>query len=337
MTTITTDQDSVIGQYKYMIEQELTSLVLPDRPADLYDPIKYILSIGGKRIRPMLVLLGADVFDSKQVSKALPAAMAVEMFHNFTLMHDDIMDEAPLRRGMPTVHEKWDTNVAILAGDNLMILSYEELAKSEEDKVPHLLKKFNKMAREICEGQQLDVEFENEPQISQEAYIDMIRKKTAVLLGTALEMGAIIAGSSEAQAAHLYDFGIQIGIAFQLQDDILDVYGDPKTFGKQVGGDIISNKKTILLTTAFEQASEDLKRTLDRWLAVDTSMDTGKATEKIAAVKAIYDTLDVKKIATKLQEEYVSQAYDHLEQLGLPPERLNSLRMLAQSLLTRIS
>lgn len=336
MTTIMTDQESVIGQFKGMIEEELASLAFPDCPADLYDPIKYILSIGGKRIRPLLVLLGADVFDSEQVAKALPAALAVEMFHNFTLMHDDIMDEAPLRRGMQTVHEKWDTNVAILAGDNLMVLSYDALAGSELDKVPHLLKMFNKMAREICEGQQLDVEFEKKAQITQEAYIDMIRKKTAVLLGTALKMGAIIAGASEDQAEHLYDFGINIGIAFQLQDDILDVYGDPNTFGKQVGGDILANKKTILLTTAFQHASGSLLQTLTDWSNV-TNSDPAQVVKKIEAVKAVYDALGVKRIAANLQEQYVNRAFGHLEKLEIAPERFSTLQMLAQSLLTRIN
>lgn len=337
MTTTISNHNSILVRYKSLIEEGISNLPLPDNPANLYEPIRYILGIGGKRVRPLLVLLGADVFGEDHVPKAIPAALSVEMFHNFTLMHDDIMDEAPLRRGMPTVHEKWDSNVAILAGDNLMVLAYRELAQCQADKVPHLLSMFNKMAQEICEGQQLDVEFENRSEVGQEDYVEMIRLKTAVLLGTALKMGATIAGAGEAEAENLYDFGINVGVAFQLQDDILDVYGDPKTFGKQIGGDILSNKKTILLTTALQLAKGSQKQGLTDWIAVDCLKYPEIADKKITGVKAIYDALGVKQIAIDLQEHYVHLAFEKLEQLQVAPERTQPLRMLAQSLLTRIS
>lgn len=325
----------MLENYKLMIEEGISEIGLPEQPAQLYEPIRYILRIGGKRIRPVLVLLGAELYGEKYVEEALPAALAVELFHNFTLMHDDIMDDAPLRRGVPTVHEKWNTNVAILSGDNLLILAYQELAKVGADRVPLLLPIFNQMAREVCEGQQWDMEYEKHPMIDQAAYLEMIRLKTAVLLGNALKMGAIVGGASAGDAAHLYDFGVSLGIAFQLQDDILDVYGDPTNFGKQVGGDILANKKTILLITAFAQASDVDRQALESWSAVADNGETNLAGQKIDAIRQIYDRAGVREAAEQLKETYIRNAFECLHKLRVSTEKLDKLRVLAQSLLTR--
>lgn len=325
----------MLDTYKLMINRGIEQLSLPDEPAKLYDPIRYFLQIGGKRIRPILVLLAADLYGEDRVDEALPAALAVELFHNFTLIHDDIMDEAPLRRGMQTVHEKWDTNVAILSGDNLLILAYQQLAKVKATYALPLYSIFSRMAQEVCEGQQWDMEFENRHAISQEAYIEMIRLKTAVLLGTALQMGAIIGGATPEDASHLYDFGAAIGIAFQLQDDLLDVYGDPATFGKQVGGDILANKKTILLVHAYEQANDAQKQELLQWQAFHDHGDTAREEQKITAVRHLYNQLNVQVTATKLKEDYVSKAFSSLEKMSIDQQKLGKLRALAQHLLTR--
>ena len=224
-----------LTQYKTLFLDYLKQKTVFKGPQNLYNPINYILDLGGKRMRPILVLMGVDAFDGKR-SEGLDAALAVEVFHNFTLLHDDIMDEAPLRRNQPTVHEKWDQNTAILSGDAMMILSYDYLSAYEPILFTKLMKVFNQTALEVCEGQQLDMDFENIKDVSKEAYIKMIGLKTSVLVGCALKMGAYIAGASETDAQALYDFGLNLGIAFQLQDDYLDVFGDPETFGKQVGG-----------------------------------------------------------------------------------------------------
>lgn len=320
-----------------MIDKGLAEMKLPAQPARLYEPIRYILQIGGKRIRPMLVLLAADIYGEDRVEEALPAALAIELFHNFTLMHDDIMDEAPLRRGMPTVHEKWDTDVAILSGDNLLVLAYQQLANVGPEHIHSLLFVFNRMAQEVCEGQQWDMEFEQLEMITQDSYLDMIRLKTAVLLGSALKIGAIIGGASDRDAKCLYEFGTAIGVAFQLQDDILDLYGDPKRFGKQVGGDILANKKTILLINAYAHADERQKRELLEWQGFDGARSPHRSEQKIQAVKQIYEALRVQEAAAKLKEEYVAHAFSCLDKMSVGPDKLQKLRLLAQSLLTRNS
>ncbi len=325
----------MLDSYKAQIDRSIADIPFPGQPADLYEPIRYILKLGGKRVRPLLVLLAADLFGEDQALKAVPAAMAVELFHNFTLMHDDIMDEAPLRRGKPTVHKKWNEHVAILAGDNLFVWAYKQLALCEPEKIPVLLSVFNQMAREVCEGQQWDMEYGKAAMITGEAYIEMIRLKTAVLLGSALKMGAYIGGASDHDAACLYDFGINIGIAFQLQDDILDTYGDSQQFGKQIGGDVLANKKTILLVDAYRLADGDERKELESCLSVTGDLDEVQAQQKIQRVRSLYDQLGVLSRATELKEQYVDRAFACLEKLTIGQEKLRNLTILAQSLLTR--
>lgn len=323
MNTLTDLQQTLSG--------ELQRLALARHPDNLYAPIRYILTLGGKRIRPLLVLLGVDVFDSDQVEKAMPAAVAVELFHNFTLMHDDIMDNAPLRRGKETVHERWDSNTAILSGDNLLILAYQQLSKCDPTVLPSLLHTFNQTAQEVCEGQQLDMDFEQRDDVSIAEYIEMIRLKTSVLLGGALKLGAIIGGASVADASALYDFGVNVGIAFQLQDDILDVFGDPKAVGKQIGGDILANKKTYLLIKSYELADDKVKAALDHWVAQE-SFDPK---EKISAVKTIYHQLDVLEKARGQQQVYSRKAFEALGRVSMAEERKQNLYALSAQLLAR--
>src|ERR1700744_2113013 len=250
-----------------IINEEIQKLQFPSHPADLYEPIKYILSLGGKRMRPALLLMACDLFGG-DINKAISSALAIEVFHNFTLMHDDIMDNAPLRRGKVTVHERWNPNVGILSGDVMLIEGYKLMMQVDEHLLRPILNIFNETAVGVCEGQQIDMEFETRHDVGIEEYINMIRLKTAVVLGGALKIGAIIGGASTEDAALLHTFGEQLGIAFQLQDDILDVYGNPEKFGKQVGGDIISNKKTYLLIKALERADKKQREELDNLLSL---------------------------------------------------------------------
>ena len=317
--------------YAKRFQQHLEDTTFPENPAHLYDPIRYILSLGGKRIRPMLVLMGAELFDTDAVEAALPASTAIEFFHNFSLIHDDIMDRAPLRRGQATVHHKWDDTIAILSGDALLVKAYQELAKCEANKVAWLLTVFNKLAIEVCEGQQLDMDFEKLELVAEDEYIEMIRLKTSVLLGGALQMGAII-GHADAEAqALIYDFGVNLGIAFQLQDDILDVYGDPETFGKQVGGDILSNKKTLLHIKLKALISE-----ADRPLLTDLlSNKEQDDTEKIAQMQALYTKYEIKALADKRKEEFTAIAYEKLRAIAITEERKEPLFALADALMHR--
>ena len=312
------------------IAQGLAGLDIPEQPANLYDPMRYMLQIGGKRIRPLLTLMAADLFSITDMERAVPAALAVELFHNFSLVHDDIMDNAPLRRGHRTVHEKWDTNVAILSGDNLLIMAYAQLAKSPASTLPAILGTFNTMAAQVCEGQQLDMDFERATAVSIDQYLHMIRLKTSVLLGTALKMGALLAGAEEADAQLVYDFGVSVGIAFQLQDDILDVYGDPKQFGKQRGGDILANKKTYLLLKAFEMADAATRSKLTDWLA-----DHSDPSAKINNITAIYDALGVRSEVEAAKQLYINQAYNALNTIPVEIARKTPLRELAHMLLNR--
>ena len=304
----------------------------PDDPAHLYDPIRYILSLSGKRIRPLLVLMGAELFDRTAVDLALPASAAIEFFHNFSLIHDDIMDVAPLRRGKPTVHQKWNANVAILSGDALLVKAYQELAKCPAGKIIDLLRLFNQTSLEVCEGQQHDMDFEQLEQVSETAYIDMIRLKTSVLLGCALQMGAIIAGAEEEAQVLLYEFGVNLGIAFQLQDDILDVYGDPEHFGKQVGGDILSNKKTILFVKLQELVSSEDKTLLDHLVAADIDMEPNK----VEKMKALYAKYDILTLAIYQKEKFTAIAYEKLTKIEVEPEKKQALFSLADALMHRV-
>lgn len=316
--------------WQQYINQGLAELDLPDTPTSLYDPIRYMLALGGKRIRPMLTLMAADLFAIPDIKHAVPAALAVELFHNFSLVHDDIMDHAPLRRGKQTVHEKWNASVAILSGDNLLIMAYGQLAKCPTDKLPLILDIFNAMATQVCEGQQLDMDFENGARIGIDDYLHMIQLKTSVLLGAALKIGAVLGGASDRDAQSLYDFGVNVGIAFQLQDDLLDVYGDPEQFGKQRGGDILSNKKTYLLLKALETANKETVSEIYDWMK---RQDQPK--NKINRITAIYDSLDVRGATEAAKQFYATQAYTALGSIDCETTRKLPLRKLAEQLLDR--
>ncbi|MGK6351961.1 polyprenyl synthetase family protein [Parapedobacter sp. DT-150] len=319
-----------IAELQQRIAQGLSDLNLPEHPENLYQPISYMLQIGGKRIRPLLTMMAADLFSIPNIEEAQPAALAVELFHNFSLVHDDIMDHAPLRRGQRTVHEKWNPNIAILSGDKLLIMAYTQLARCAPAKLPSLMEAFNKMATEVCEGQQLDMDFEQLTTVGIIDYLRMIQLKTSVLLGTALKMGAILADADEADAQLIYHFGVDVGIAFQLQDDILDVYGDPEQFGKQRGGDILANKKTYLLLKAFEMADATTQTALHQWL-----QDEAHPQEKIDHVTAIYDRLDVRQAVESVKQHHIDRSLKALERIHVKPERKRPLQTLAQLLLTR--
>ncbi|MFQ3306438.1 MAG: geranylgeranyl diphosphate synthase type II [Polaribacter sp.] len=281
-------------------------------PKNLYEPIDYILKLGGKRIRPVLTLMAADIF-SGDFKKALPAALAVEVFHNFTLIHDDIMDAAPLRRGKATVHEKWDTNTGILSGDAMLILAYQYFENYEPVVFQKLAKLFSKTALEVCDGQQLDVDFETRSDVTIPEYINMIRLKTSVLVAAALKMGAIVAETNDENANLIYDFGLNLGLAFQLQDDYLDTFGDPETFGKQVGGDIIENKKTYLYLKALAVANEDDKGKL-RYLYRKKLKEN---TVKIADVRRIFQLNDIPLLIKQEIEKYTEKAFETLAKMDL--------------------
>lgn len=299
----------------------------PDTPSTLYDPNRYFLQIGGKRIRPVLCLMGNELFEEIQPS-AWDAAIAIELFHNFTLVHDDIMDKAPLRRGMETVHVKYGENIALLAGDVMMIKAYEYLNKIESQFLPSILTLFNKTATEVCEGQQLDMDFEKMDQVTLEAYLEMIEKKTSVLLAASLKMGAIIGGAGERNQDHIYEFGRKLGLAFQVQDDYLDAFGDPAKFGKQVGGDILANKKTFLLIHALESSSEYHRKELGGLLNSSTP-------DKVDKVLSIYRSCKVDEWALALKSRFLQEALDHLEHIAVLASRKSSLKELALYLVQR--
>lgn len=303
-------------------------------PIGLYEPIQYILKLGGKKLRPALVLMSYNLFKDN-VEVALPAGFAIEVFHNFTLMHDDIMDNAPLRRGMPTVHEKYNVNTGILSGDAMLILAYEYLVSASEDmkSATKIIKVFNKCALEVCEGQQFDIDFEKRNDVTISEYLRMIELKTSVLLAAALEIGAILGESSEKDAKNLYEFGRNIGIAFQLQDDILDTFGNPDTFGKKVGGDIIQNKKTFLYLKSLEIAKEEDKKALLAWYNTATTEAT--EVEKINAVKEILLNTGILNLADALKNEYYETAIKHLEEVNVAPEKKKVLWAFAEELLHR--
>lgn len=311
------------------INHEIAKLNWEREPKGLYAPIAYTMAAGGKRVRPQLAMIACGIFGGNEQEVA-PAAMALEVFHNFTLLHDDVMDKAEVRRGRPTVHIQWNENTAILSGDQMMIEAYKLLAEVPADKLHKVLHLFNKMATEICEGQQYDVDFESQDDVSIEAYLHMIRLKTSVLLATALQIGAYMAGADEQQQDALYQFGINVGLAFQIQDDILDVWGDPKTFGKAVGGDISCNKKTYVYLTAQQLADDELTEELHQWYG--SVLDDN--TEKIAAVKGIFEQLNVRAACEAVVEDYTQKALLILDTL---PQNAatEQLRQLANKLNTR--
>jgi len=313
-----------------IIEAEIEQLDWSMPPQGLYEPIKYMLSNGGKRIRPMSVLMGCEMF-SGNVKDAIPAALAIEVFHNFTLLHDDLMDRAEMRRGKPAVHIKWNDNTAILSGDVMQIKAYELLAKTPEKYLKQTLDLFSTMACEICEGQQYDIDFEKRQDVTAEEYLDMIRLKTSVLLGNALKTGAIIGGASNEDADLLYNVGINIGLAFQLKDDLLDVYGNSQTFGKKIGGDILCNKKTYMLITALEKAEGNTKNELLKWInASDFNPE-----EKIKAVTNIYDLLGIKEICEAKMDEFYEISLENLKKVNLNLENKENIFKLADSLMKR--
>lgn len=319
------------------INKAIEQLDWSKEPHGLYEPIAYTLASGGKRLRPTLALIAAEtvvnrgLLNGDATENVLPAALALEVFHNFTLLHDDVMDRAEVRRGRPTVHVKWNENTAILSGDQMLIEAYKLLSGVPADKLPQVLKWFNEMATGICEGQQYDVDFEHMSQVTIEDYMKMIELKTSVLLAYAMRIGGYIAGADATQQEALYQFGLHIGLAFQIQDDILDVYGDPKTFGKAIGGDICANKKTFLLLMAMETADAEAKAELLQWL-----MTTDRNEEKIKAVTAIYNRLNVRDAAETVMEEHTALALAQLDKLP-QNDATEQLRVLAEKLATRKS
>lgn len=303
----------------------------PGAPRELYEPCDYILTLGGKRLRPALALMAYELFDP-EIEKALPVGWAVELFHNFSLIHDDIMDAAPLRRGMPTVHTKWNLTTGILSGDVMLIYAYQSLMSvGDRTTIPALIDVFNRVAIGVCEGQQMDMNFEQRDQVSIEEYIRMIELKTAVLLGGALEMGAIAAHAEPEAAHHLYEFGRLAGIAFQIQDDLLDTYGDPATFGKQVGGDILQNKKTFLVLKTLESASEADRLALQGWMQEETTSPA----EKVAAVKDIFDRNHIPQLVSEIKQQYETMAFEQLEAINVPADRKAVLKGMVAELLHR--
>jgi geranylgeranyl diphosphate synthase type II len=321
-----------LGALQDRIARELEQLPFPVQPADLYDPIRYTLALGGKRLRPALCVLGA-LSVGGTVEDALKPALGVEVFHNFTLLHDDIMDAAPLRRNRPTVYSKWNTNVAILSGDVMFAEAFRLVSEAPAPVLKPVIDVFLKAAVEVCEGQQWDMDFEARADVSIDAYLNMIRMKTAVLLGAALEIGARCGGGTDADARSLYEFGSKLGIAFQLMDDVLDVYGDPDKFGKRVGGDIVANKKTYLKLRALEKAHPKDREELMQWY----SEKPEKEEEKIAAVRQIFDRCNVRSETEKLMDRYYEEALEALSNASLMPEYRKALVVFAEKLMARES
>lgn len=319
-----------INEYQEQFSLYLERHHFDKEPRNLYQPVDYILQLGGKRLRPVLTLMTADVFDV-DYKLALPAAMAVEVFHNFSLIHDDIMDDAPLRRGQITVHEKWNINTGILSGDAMLILAYQYFENYQPKTFRKLAKLFSKTALEVCEGQQYDVDFETRNDVTIPEYLKMIEYKTAVLVGAAMKMGAIVAQTSKENSKLIYDFGLNLGLAFQLQDDYLDAFGDPKTFGKQVGGDIIENKKTYLYLKAIEFSKPDEKELLTQLFSVQLEDNENK----IKAVKEIFNSTGAAAATQKAIEEFTLKAFETLETLDISKENKVMLKDFGENLMNR--
>lgn len=308
----------------------IASLPYDRQPSSLYDPIRYVLSLGGKRIRPVLMMLSYGLWRD-DAERILMPACAIETYHNYTLLHDDLMDNADVRRGQPTVHRRWDANTAILSGDSMLVVAYQRMAQCDADKLSEVLNLFTETALEIGEGQQYDMDFEHRNDVTEAEYIEMIRLKTSVLLACAMKIGAILADAPARDADLLYRFGEQMGLAFQLQDDLLDVYGDPAVFGKAIGGDITSNKKTYMLINAMLRADDRQRAELSRWIAA-TDFDRA---EKIAAVTAIYDEIGIRGLCEELIEKYFAESEKLLAQVTVPEERKTELRRYAAAMMKR--
>jgi geranylgeranyl diphosphate synthase type II len=319
-----------ISHYQELISEYFSELHLAKEPKNLYEPIEYILALGGKRMRPILTLMATEVFDV-DCKKAIPAATAIEVFHNFSLVHDDIMDDAPLRRGNETVHEKWDVNTGILSGDAMLILAYQHFEEYQPKIFRALAKLFSKTALEVCEGQQYDVDFETRDDVTIPEYLKMIEYKTAVLVGAAMKMGAIVAETSEENANLIYDFGLSLGTAFQLQDDYLDAFGDPETFGKQVGGDIIENKKTYLYLKAIQFAEADEKEQLLHLFSIHPSDNS----EKINSVKELFNQTGASEATQKAIQNYTFKAFETLEKMNISNDKKVMLRAFGENLMNR--
>lgn len=319
-----------VSELKSMVNAQLSTLKSLKEPKDLYEPIMYTLSVGGKRIRPILMLMAYQLYRS-DLENILPTASAIEVYHNFTLLHDDLMDKSDLRRNKPTVHNVWNDNTAILSGDTMLILSYHLVAQTPVEYLAPVLTEFNKATLEICEGQEYDIQFEKRNDVKSEEYLNMIRLKTAVLLASSMKIGAIVAGASAEDIQAIYDFGLNVGLAFQLQDDYLDVYGDPKIFGKNTGDDILTNKKTYMLIQACEKATGDIQKDLSNWIHAEEY----KPSDKIKAVTAIYNQLGIDKLCKEKMDEYFEKAISALAKVSVGNDKKESLRDLAQELMNR--
>jgi len=314
------------------VNEALDGLVYDRQPVTLYDPIKYVLSLGGKRVRPVLMLLAYNLY-KEDPEKIMTQAIALETYHNFTLLHDDLMDNADMRRGHETVHKKWNPNQAILSGDTMLLQAFQRMGQCEADRRQQVMDLFTETTLEIGEGQQLDVEFESRNDVAEDEYIEMIRLKTSVLLACALKIGAILGGASEADQENLYCFGEQIGLAFQLQDDLLDVYGDPKVFGKNIGGDITSNKKTYMLINAVNRADDVQRKELMKWIEA-TTFDRN---EKVKAVTHLYDEIGIRQLCEQKMEGCYQLGLQHLAKVSVSEERKAILKNYAAAMMKRQS
>lgn len=313
-----------------LVNKYLDNLSYDRKPSSLYEPIRYVLSMGGKRIRPVLMLLSYNMFRENPEDILMPAC-ALETYHNYTLLHDDLMDNADLRRGHETVHRKWDANTAILSGDSMLVLAYQRMAQCDKQKMSEVLSLFTETALEIGEGQQYDMDFEHRNDVTEDEYIEMIRLKTSVLLACAMKIGAILAGASKEDADNLYRFGEQIGLAFQLQDDYLDVYGDTRVFGKAIGGDITSNKKTYMLINAMLRANDTQRAELEKWISA-TEFDRE---EKIAAVTRLYNEIGIDKLAQEKINFYFEQSRKYLAAVSVAEDRKAEITAYAQRMMKR--
>ena len=312
------------------INRHISELKFTRQPEGLYEPVSYVLSLGGKRIRPLLMLMAYNLY-KEDVEQIFSPATGIEVYHNYTLLHDDLMDKAEMRRGKSTVNKHWYENACILSGDGMLVLAYQFMAACPSASLKEVLDRFSMTALEICEGQQMDMEFESRKDVSEAEYLEMIRLKTSVLLACSLKIGAVLAGASQEDADRLYDFGINLGVAFQLKDDLLDVYGNPEVFGKNIGGDILCNKKTYLLIKAFERADEQQRRALSFWIDADTYVPE----KKITAVTALYDEIGVKNLCESLMEEYTFRARAALLSVAVSDERKQALKELMEQLMFR--
>jgi geranylgeranyl diphosphate synthase type II len=322
--------ETPVAAYLSLLESEIKKLKFGSQPASLYEPIRYLMGLGGKRLRPLLVLMAYALF-RRDVKKVIPYAVAVEAFHNFTLMHDDIMDNAPLRRGKATVHEKWNVNTAILSGDVMLVQVYNLFLSLPPQKLNKVLTLFNRCAAEVCEGQQWDMEFETMKTVTERQYLNMIRQKTAVLLGFSLQLGGVLAGTTPANCKALYNLGINIGMGFQLMDDLLDAYGDPEKFGKQVGGDITANKKTYLFIKSLELANSPQRSRLKKWF----SNTAANPAEKVTEVKKLWDQLGIRQQTEKKINAYFNKGFNLLQQIGGNKAAKEVLRKFAEDLIAR--